>query len=239
MTPSDSAAEFNCLDFRRAKLADPLRLERGAQAHLARCAACRSFSDRVDLVERRTLKVLNVPVPEGLAERVILQSRVRRGTPAWRLAAMAASVVLSVAAGLATWLPASGQNVARFAIQHVLHEPEAFEQHRLADASEFGAVLARFGGEMQQPLGTVRYMKLCPVPGGTGWHIVIDTAYGPATLLLIPGPRSGNQPIEADLKGLVARARAAGNGYYAVVTESRESLDAITAMLGERVRWRA
>lgn len=239
MSARPDGIDFTCLDFRRAKLADPKRPGAAAHAHLARCAACRGFAASVDAAERRARKVLEVPVPEGLAERVILRARTRRAAPAWRLAALAATVVLSVGVGLATWVPATREDAARSAIRHVLHEPEAFEQHRLADTREFGTVLARFGGEIRQPIGKVRYMKLCPVPGGTGWHIVIDTEYGPATLLLVPARRDGAASVvHADMKGYVAMAQAAGEGYYALVTDSRESLEAIGAMMRERVNWR-
>ncbi len=230
--------DAGCLEFRRAKLADPARLPAPARAHLAACSRCQVFARQVDAGEARIAETLHVAVPDGLAERVLLHVHSRRGKPAWRLLAMAASVLLSVGIGLTIWLPASRQDFARYAIQHVLHEPEAFSEHRLADPREFGTVLARFGGEIRRPLGTVRYMKLCPVPGGTGWHIVLDTEYGPVTLLLIPGARADRNVFEAELKGLAAAARPAGDGWYAVVTDSRDKLDAVDDMLRQRVRWR-
>jgi len=230
--------DAGCLEFRRAKLADPVRLPAPARAHLATCGRCQAFARQVDAGEARIADALQVAVPDGLAERVLLHVHSRRGRPAWRLLAMAASVLLSVGVGLTIWLPAGRQDYARFAIQHVLHEPEAFSEHRLADPREFGTVLARFGGEIRQPLGTVRYMKLCPVPGGTGWHIVLDTEYGPVTLLLIPGGRADEKVIEAERRGLAAAARPAGDGWYAVVTDSRARLDAVDDMLRQRVRWR-
>ena len=180
-------AEFHCLDFRRAKLADPARLPIEARMHQSGCRACQAFAQQVDTDDQKVAHALEAQVPEGLADRVLLRIRARRRQPAWRLMAVAATVVLSIGLGMATWLPAGRQDYARFAIEHVLHEPEALSTHRLADPNEFGTILARFGGELQAPVGTVRYMKLCPVPGGTGWHIVLDTEHGTATLLLIPG----------------------------------------------------
>ena len=230
-------ASYTCLEFRRAKLADPGRLPAQARSHALDCPGCRDFARRIDAAEHDTARVLEVPVPDGLAERVILQARARAGQPAWRLGALAASVVLSVLLGMATWLPAGQQDYARFAIEHVLHEADDVINRRLADTKEFGTVLARFGGELQAPIGKVRYMKLCPVPGGTGWHVVIDTEHGPATLLLIPAARGTAERLEAEMKGLMAMARPGGDGYYAVVTESRESLEAISGMLNERVSW--
>ena len=234
----DPKPMFHCLDFRRAKLADPTRLPGEARKHLAACRACQDFARKVDADDKRIAAALQVAVPEGLAERVLLRARSRRLRPAWRLMAVAATVVLSIGIGLKTWLPAAHQDYARFAIEHVLHEPEALSSHRLADPREFGTVLARFGGELQAPVGKVRYMKLCPVPGGTGWHIVLDTEHGTATLLLIPGRDRSAGSVEARLRGFAATARKAGAGWYAIVTESPQSRDAIDALMQRRVSWR-
>jgi hypothetical protein len=229
--------EFTCMDLRREKLADPKRLSGAAQAHLRECAACRQFAARIDLLEQRTAQVLKVPVPDGLAERVLL--RVHRGQRRpWKLWALAACFVLSFGIGMEQWQPREAQeNFARFAIDHVMHEPESFTEHRLADPARFRTVLANFGGELMEPIGTVRYMRLCPVPNGTGWHIVLETAAGPATLLLIPGKNVSGAVLDAKFGGLTARALPGGQGYYAIVAETPQIVDAVTRLMQTRVRW--
>lgn len=228
--------EFNCLDYRRAKLADPTRLPAQARAHETGCPRCQAFARRMDAQEERIARALAVPVPDGLAERMLLGVHSRR--PPWRLLALAASVVLSVSVGLQFWREGPRHDYARFAIEHVLHEPEAFTDHRLADPEQFRYVLAQFGAELKAPVGRIRYMKLCPVPEGTGWHIVIETEFGLATLLLIPGQHPRGAQLEAALRGYVAMVVPAGQGYFAVVTDSADSVAAVAGMLKERVRWK-
>ena len=46
--------------------------------------------------------------------------------------------------------------------------------------------MCNFGGEIKEPLGRVRYIRLCPVGTGTGWRIVFETPQGLATLILVP-----------------------------------------------------
>ena len=46
--------------------------------------------------------------------------------------------------------------------------------------------MRNFGGEIKEPLGRVRYIRLCPVGTGTGWRIVFETPQGLATLILVP-----------------------------------------------------
>jgi hypothetical protein len=77
------------------------------------------------------------------------------------------------------------------------------------------------------------------VPEGTGWHIVFETAQGGlATLILIPGKRMPSQPALATVGGWTALARPGGQGFYAIITDSPQSLGAVDEMVRQRVRWR-
>src|SRR5712691_6248359 len=104
---------MNCLEFHRMKLADPHRLPPEAQAHAAQCAACATFARSIDEAERDVERALATPVPEGLADRVLLH--VHGARPAWRVWALAASIVLAIGIGLAALLsPApAGEHYAR------------------------------------------------------------------------------------------------------------------------------
>lgn len=229
---------MNCLEFRREKLADPRRLSPEAMAHMDECAACRGFAAEIDDNEARLAAALAVPVPEGLTERIILRRKTgTRSSP--RLWAMAAAVLLTLTFGFRQWRDFPAQDYARLAIEHVMHEPESFTTTRLADPQLFRTVMHHFGGELQAPLGKVRYMKLCPVPGGTGWHIVFETDDGQlATLILIPARRMQAQSERATVGGWNALARPGGQGYYAVITQSPETLVRVDELVRLRVRWR-
>lgn len=229
---------MNCLEFRREKLADPRHLSREALAHMNVCAACRGFAIEVNENEERIATALDVPVPEGLADRIIL--RRKTGTKfSPRLWALAASVVLTFAFGFLQWKDAGSQDYARLAIEHVMHEPESFTTARSADPELFRRVMHTFGGEMQASLGRVRYMKLCPVPEGTGWHIVFETEPGQlATLILIPAKRMKTDAEQAQVGGWNAVARPGGQGFYAVIADSPDNLAKADALVRQRVRWR-
>ncbi len=229
---------MNCLEFRREKLADPRRLTAEAQAHLSDCAACRGFAAEVDENEARLAEVLDVPVPEGLAERIVLRRKTQtRFSP--RLGMLAASLVLTFAFGFQQWRDFSSQDYAKLAIEHVMHEPESFTTVRSADPELFRRVMHTFGGEMQASLGKVRYMKLCPVPEGTGWHIVFETEDGKlATLILIPAKRMKADSEQAQVGGWNAVARPGGQGFYAVITDSPDNLAKVDELVRQKVRWR-
>lgn len=226
---------MNCLDFHREKLADPRRLSAEACAHAQTCASCGAFARSVDETERGLEQALATPVPEGLADRIILRSHTRNRT--WRAWALAAGVVLAIAAGL-TGLRPGEDRYARLAIEHVVMEPESLTSPRNAGPEAFRAALQAFGGSVRQPLENVRYVTLCPVDGGFGWHVVFDTPEGLATLILVP-----DKPLRsvqhASTRGWSALARPTKHGYYAIVTSSQAATARAERLLRERVDWDA
>jgi|GEM_PF-984183 len=245
--------EMNCLTYRRLKLEDPRHLPNAALAHMRACPACERFSIEINESEAHLAAVLDVPIPEGLADRIILQRKLH-GKTNWtwlanafsntspRLYALAASVVLTIAIIGNLSKNFNSQDItshdyAKLAIAHVKHEPEAFTNVRDVDPEYLRTVMHNFGGTLQAPLGRVRYMTLCPVAGGTGWHIVFETEDGLATLILVPTQKMDVPSIQASEDGWTAIAQPGGQGYYAIITHSAESLKKVDALVKQRVRW--
>lgn len=226
---------MNCLDFRRQKLADPRRLSDEARSHVASCAACAAYAAEVDETERALDRAFDVGVPEGLADRMLFESaRPRRP---WRLWALAASVALVVAVSLFSFDSAKDRNrYARLAIEHVVMEPESLSSLRNADAQAFRKVVAQFGGTVKEMPGTIRYIRLCPMEDGMGWHVVLDTPQGLVTLLLVPG-KPLRKAQSASAEGWSAVAQPAARGYYAVVTGSASASAYAVRMLDECIDW--
>jgi hypothetical protein len=230
---------MNCLEFHRQKLAAPRESSPEGQAHIAQCAACREFARGVDEAERVLERTLAVPVPDGLADRILLHARAARRP--WRGWALAASVLLAVAAALAVlfYRPPAGEQYAREAIAHVVAEPESFTKVNAADGRVLEELVREAGGKLMAPLGPVRYVKLCPMEnGGTGLHLVFETPQGLATLLIVPGQRLAGleRASSADWNAL---ARPAARGYYAVVTASPQATAQVDRMVRERIDWGA
>ncbi|MBS01740.1 MAG: hypothetical protein CMQ24_03425 [Gammaproteobacteria bacterium] len=67
---------MNCLDFRREALADPrlARTEPALAEHAAACDACRRFAGELAALDAEIERALDVPVPEGLAARIMLRT---------------------------------------------------------------------------------------------------------------------------------------------------------------------
>lgn len=226
---------MNCLDFRREKLADPRRLAPETKAHATGCPACAAFAREVDDSERALDRALMVPVPEGLADRIIFQSRKPR--LAWRAWALAATVLFAVALGFYSFdRSAKADEYARLAIGHVLMEPESLAVMRNPDPEAFRAVVQNFGGSVKDLPGKIRYIRLCPFEDGPGWHVVFETPQGTATLFLVPGKKP-KAVQSADIKGWNAVVHPTEKGYYAVVTASTSATSRFLQMLRDCIVW--
>jgi hypothetical protein len=178
-----------------------------------------------------------VPVPEGLAERILFRS----GTPrsSWRTWAVAASVLAAFAAGFLAGVsrPAGDADVyARLAIEHVSMEPESFTSVEPADAKTFQAIVQNFGGSVKQLPGRMVYFECCPDKDGVVWHAVFETEHGLATLILVPGKRPAH-PETAATARWNALAEPVRGGYFAIVTGSPAGTAAFEKTLRASVVW--
>jgi hypothetical protein len=225
----------NCLEYRRWKLSDPRRLPAEAQAHERECAQCGAFAREVDDTDASLVEALAVRVPEGLEERVLLRGR--PGRPRWAAWALAAGIVVALAVTMHPFRPDPAERYAKLAIEHVAMEPESLTTERDNDPGMLEAAVRSFGGTVKAPIGRVRYIRLCPMDEGTGWHIVFETPEGLATLILVPDKHVASA-ASADSGGLDALVKPAPRGYYAVVTPSRDGTVAADRLVRERIDWR-
>lgn len=239
---------MNCLQYRREKLADPRRRTDASCAHENACPACRAFTQRLGVFEERLAAAVLVPVPDGLAERALLGARKLRARSlrAW---ALAASVLIAALAIWPDWSPPPALEYASVGIEHVATHDEPGARRALAaphgeagaDPRQFQSILAGLGARVQGRLGEILYIHRCPLPGGgTGWHFVLDTEAGRATVILVPPPHARPQagPSQAHFAGYSAWSEPSGSGVqWIVVADTPGVTEAVARLMRERVSW--
>jgi hypothetical protein len=221
---------MNCIDFRRDALAHPLGLRDDCLTHAQECPACRAFLERTRELDAQLFDALNVPAPDGLADRILVAHGIRRrGTPwLWGLAAV---LVMAVALGIVARPTLEGRSLASEAIAHVQEEPQAFTLVSRHDPELLARDLGSQGIRLARSLGEVTFTMLCPLSAGKANHIVVATPAGPVTLLLLPtdATRRSRAVIEAD--GVTAIALPAARGSIAIVAATREQALAVERSL--------
>ena len=231
---------MNCLQFRRNKLATPRQMSDDAATHALACPSCAEFARDLDRIESQLELAVNIPVDATMAQRIVLNRKLKAGR-ATRLYAMAASVLLLCAAALVIgyrqWAPDT--RVLHASVDHVMHEPNAFDSHQTVSTSDLQSALADSGAQLKEDFAqAVIYLHDCPVPGGIGKHIIWMSPRGKVTLITMP-----NQTVywraEGAYKGLITALRPARRGSFAIVADNEAALQSAEAMLDQHILWRS
>jgi hypothetical protein len=149
---------------------------------------------------------------------------------------MTALLLLAVAIGVLMPGPPDGMGLAATLIEHVQREPAALEGSAEVPVARVVETVERGGGRLIGSLGKVTHIGQCPLPGGTGQHLVVETARGKVTLFLLP-----SQPLDARAQlsrdGLIGVALPAGTGSAGIVTGSAQALQEVEEAVRRRVAW--
>ncbi|HWU76040.1 MAG TPA: DUF3379 family protein [Rhodanobacter sp.] len=186
---------MDCLEFRRRLAAEPLSRDPALQAHRDECAACAAAWERAQQAERELLDALAVPVPAGLAERILLaqatgerQQHVRRRRFAL---ALAASLLLAVAGGGLLWRQHDAHTLPALAVAHMPDEIHSLDLTRPIDAQAIAAGFAGRGLHLRGPLpDNVTYVHDCPVGPYRTVHLVSRIDDTSMAVLYVPGKRA-------------------------------------------------
>lgn len=223
---------MNCLDYRRQRSAgeDP---STAALAHLESCRGCQDFARRSQQFDQALRGALTTAVPDGLADRILFRRRAGLGWTAIKFAAAASVLLFITIASQPLWLP--GLAPADAVLAHVLID-EPFEKlagHR-AGSGYSRVALAQSGLEGLDG-EQIRYIGVCPVPGGKGHHFLVTTPDGEASLFLIPD-RTVDSRQQSNRLGRHAIVLPAKQGSYALVGKSMRELEAIEAAIRPNLR---
>ena len=259
---------MNCFESRNQKLIAPCSLSEEAEMHIRECSGCADFAARIDALEEDLHRELTVPIPDGLADRILLNIHLQEARRAgfrlvcvallrfvanatrqaqnwsrgfalaglggpWRYA-LAALVVLGLGLGVALLqvsLTGPGTALAHALISHVVYEEEVeIAMQAGADPAVIPRLLAVSGVRLPDGVRPTQYLGRCAPPNRTGEHIVLQTPFGKATLVLMPDEPLKSRVVATE-HGLAAVAVPAKVGSLAVVADSKQSAAKIVGLL--------
>lgn len=178
---------MNCLEFRHLILTDPYRKDSEAEAHLATCVKCTAFRQEVLDLDSDIEKALSIEVPDGLADRILLNQSLKPANDSrWLRYGIAASffAALVISASLLT-TPGSIAEAGPM-LAHAAHKPHEFygSEHETIGPDELATTLARLN--MTASIDHVVYAAICPIDGERAVHLVIKDGEDQYTVMLLP-----------------------------------------------------
>jgi hypothetical protein len=225
---------MDCMEFRRAAGADPRHLSVDAAAHGESCAKCAELLRSTLELDEKILAALRVPVPERAPARVSRLPVIERR----RFIALAASIVAGVLVGSLLWVSGPRASLADDLVRHMGHEPGAMTATaNAADPAKVAAVLARAGVALRPGIGVVSYASTCRFRGQQVPHLVVQTAAGPVTVMVLRNDPVA-RPVNFDEDGYAGTILPAGPGSVAVIGHAPVGdLDQVADQLRNAVEW--
>jgi Protein of unknown function (DUF3379) len=200
---------LDCQHVRLAIGGDPRHLPADVQQHLAGCAACGKFRDETLAMEDRLKAALEIPLHR-------FRQPASRGLAPLRRVALAASVMLAVLVGGASWLLWPQPTLASEIVEHLRHEAGSWEQQTHLPASALAAVLDK-AGVQYSPRFPVIYASPCLFRGHTVPHLVVLTDHGPVTVMVLTHEKV-KAPETFSSDGYQGELLPAGEGSVALIS---------------------
>ena len=132
---------------------------------------------------------------------------------------MAASVLLGVGLVGALWLGAARSSLAAAVVGHMAEEPDAWARTDVP-APQLNEVLRKAHVELRPSAGLVSYASSCGFRGHVVPHLVVQTAAGPVTVMVLPD-ESVHGTVHFDEQGYRGMiVPVAGHGSLAVLEKA-------------------
>ena len=171
------------------------------------------------------------------------RSTAKRQPTSWRWLAIAASVLLCVVVAAGIWIVLPGASLAADVVAHMAGEPQAWKLTDVAVAdTELNDVLRDSKLRLSAAAGIVSYAASCAFRGHRVPHLVVQTASGPVTVMVLVH-ESVRRPTPFDTEGYRGTiVPVPGHGSIAVLMQDPggthvRGLQSITAQVRDAIVW--
>ena len=216
---------MNEIEFRKRCIINPNDPDPAFQAALDN-ADYRRLQGECAGFDEKLSAALDIPVPEGLQERILAANRTPSFLARWKkklaaLASLTATMVLGLALLLRPQLALSDM-----VIEHLYHDMEVMYSRDVIKDEHVDEIVQLFGADMESSLvGIIRFIEDCRFSDHRkGIHLVYDGQSGPVTVFYIPHRK-------------IDRMQAIGkNEFQGIIFPHHEGTMAIVGLIGEDLK---
>jgi hypothetical protein len=220
---------MTCDDARLLIGGDPGSSTAELEEHVRGCTACAQLRREMRALDGDILRALQQP-PD------MAGVRSARPAPAWRQWALAASAVLATFAVFALWLLRPSDTLAHDVVTHVQGEPDSWLATQRVSAEELNHALSGAGVALRITSDKIVYAQSCWFHGHYVPHLVVQTALGPTTVMILRHERVGGRRSfhEAGMSGVIVPDE---QGSIAVVARGNAEVGTVAGQMGGEVHW--
>jgi hypothetical protein len=193
------------LEFRRRIIAQPNEKHKDLCDFAKDNAERQNFIEEMKEFDKFLQSEVKLPVPENLAERIILNTSLEEKALKDEQStgqnvvdarsrfkfdrihlALAASFIVAISA----FFISSEQNTinpaGEHALAHVYYEINALDKKEPISLQSVNDKLALLGGKIDELPGAVTYAMFCDFEGEKGLHLIFESDFGPMTVFIVP-----------------------------------------------------
>jgi len=230
--------------------ADPGRAPSELAQHLETCPECLQFQREMIALDTRIRRALQEPA--SLAPTLL--SGAERGTSVkptpltamrrvWRRRPMrsrgwaaAASAAVAVLATIFIWTLRPVDTLAFEVVTHIEGEPNSWTSTEAISTQALDAIMQNAGIVLESSVGRVMYARSCLFRGHAVPHLVVMTAHGPVTVLVLRHDNvDARETFHED--GMTGVITPAPHGSLAVLSRGNQNLDEVVQQMRRSIRF--
>lgn len=225
---------MNFSEFKKLIGADPRNRERGTDEARKSTPEFETAAREAELFEDKLEAALHIPPAAGLLDDIKTISQQGSARRTWVPMALAASLILAVSA---VWMVRSQtphwDSVEDYLADHYSRDGASLVAQAVApiDKADIDHILASLNAAANSQLAArIRFIKFCPTPDGRGAHMVIDTAQGLVTVILMPHTVVPDGEL-IEFQDMQALLVSLGPGSAAIIGGQDQAFDSLQTML--------
>ncbi len=219
------------LNFRRAIYADPKTQNAEVLAAMKTDEKKKKFSQELSQLDEKIMQAMQVPVPDGLCDKLILRQSLANHQVYKRKTRIHLALAASVAiiGGLVLnfmQFSSAYNNLGDYALAHVYHEQGHFNNDSTTQVSltNLNNKMATSDGNSKKSLGKLLFADYCRFDGMKSLHLVYQGATSPVTVFIVPKDEQLNFTPNFNDKKLFGSSIEFKHSNVIVVADKNESL---------------
>ncbi|MEL0632011.1 DUF3379 family protein [Pseudoalteromonas carrageenovora] len=193
------------LEFRRRTIAQPNDLEKELLEFAKENSERQNFINDMKGFDKQIQDALDIPVPDNLAERILLNTSLKEkalhdeqasgknvvdARSRFKFERVHLALAASFFVAMGAFFFSSEQHIAHeageHALAHVYYEINALDKTDAISLQSVNDKLAVLGGHIEELPGKITYAMFCDFKGEKGLHLIFESDFGPMTVFIVP-----------------------------------------------------